>query len=513
VTVAVVSPSATGSGGAAVSLGITDAPGSEPAGTVVSTASPVEASGVNLVIALDRSGSIGAAQWNVQINQVADALEALSARFGGSATSVDVRIVTYATTATATRTFDLTDPALITTVRSLPYTGGVTNYGPALTLTEAFFDAQPRGEANFLYFITDGGPTDRGWPAVLNRLTDEATKGYDVQIEAFGIGSSIDFGTLRLLDPSPQLLSGANELTDAFTATPLYSADLVSLSIGLIADGVDRGVIATQDSPGVVSAGLVTTLSLADIAGLADLLGTRNRISATAGYDLDGDPRTIEIELFASEIFEKKATAQTLTGTGGSDLLFGSDAADDLTGGAGNDILLGFGGNDTIRPGAGLDTVLAGAGNDRIVVTAAETASASGQERIDGGTGRDTLDIDFGGDVNAGLLDLVDLRGIEVIDMQNGRANTLRLSLSDVLGLSDENDTRLEALIGGAVPNLRTILGDAGDSLVVEGATKTGSVTDGTNRFDVYSFGQGSDVLATLAVDADVAVSTQPSAT
>jgi VCBS repeat-containing protein len=509
VTVAVLSPSGSGSGGSSVSLDITGAPGAEPAGTVISTASPVDASGVNLVVALDRSGSIGATEWNVQINQVADALEALAQRFAGAATSVDVQIVTYATSATATSVFNLTDPNLISTVRGLPYTGGLTNYGAALTLTEAFFASQPPGEANFLYFITDGEPTDTGWPTILNRLKDA-----DVQIEAFGIGNRIDFDTLRIFDPNPEILAGASDLTNAFTATPLYSADLVSLKVELIADGVDRGVIATESSPGVVSGGLVTTLSLADIAGLADLLGTSNRISATAGYDLDGDPSTVEIELFDSIVLAKAETAQTLTGTAGSDLLFGSDLDDDITGGSGNDIILGFGGNDTIRPGAGIDTVLAGAGDDRIILTTAETASASGRKLLDGGEGRDTLQIDFGGDLNTGLLDLIDLRGIEVIDMENGQANTLRLTLSDVLGMSDETDTEIEALLGGLVPNARTILGDASDSLVLEGAVKSGTVTDGSGRtLDIFSFTNGSDVLATLAVDADVAVSTQAAVT
>ncbi|MGE5199115.1 MAG: VCBS domain-containing protein [Rhodospirillaceae bacterium] len=506
-TVAVVSESGS-SGGSSVSLDI------QPEGTILSTATPVDATGVNLVIALDRSGSIGATEWQVQVNQVADALQALAGRFAGAATSVDVRIVAYSTTATITPTYNLTDPALIAAVRNLPYTGGTTNYSAALTATEAFFDSQPQGEANFLYFITDGQPTDSTWPTVLARLNDEATKGYDVQIEAFGIGTGINFTTLSQFDPNPELLGGASDLTDAFTATPLFSADLVSLKVELIADGVSQGVIATEDSAAVVSSGLITTLSVADITGIADLLGTSNRISATATYDLDGDPSTSEVELFASSVFEKADTAQTLTGTGGSDLLFGSDFADDLTGGAGNDILLGFGGNDVFRPGTGVDTVLGGAGDDRIIISTPETASAQGTERLDGGTGRDTLDVDFGGDVNTGLLDLVDLRGIEVIDMQNGQANTLRLTLSDVLGMSNETDSAIEALLGGEVPNARTILGDATDTLVLDGAQKTGTVADAAgNSFDIYTFQGGSDVLATLAVDADVTVTSQSAGT
>jgi hypothetical protein len=108
----------------------------------------------------------------------------------------------------------------------------------------------------------------------------------------------------------------------------------------------------------------------------------------------------------------------------------------------------------------------------------------------------------------------VDLRGIEAIDMQNGQANTLRLALSDVIGMSQESDTDLEALLGGAVALGRTILGDATDTLVLEGARKTGTTADASgNTFDIYSFEGGSDVLATLAVDADMAVSTQAAGT
>jgi Ca2+-binding RTX toxin-like protein len=394
-------------------------------------------------------------------------------------------------------------------VRALPFLGTGTRYAPALALAKTIFDDQPKTEANFLYFISDGAVSIGSFTPTLASLTNEATNGYRVQIEAFGLGNRINFDTLRVLEPTPQLLDGAEALTEAFTATPLFSARLVSLSVDLIADGVNRGVIATEDTEGVTTTGLVTSLPLAEIDGLADLLGVSNRISATAGYDLDGDPLTTEIELFASGVFARSDTAQTVTGTAGSDLLLGGRLADDLTGGAGDDILIGFEGNDVIRPGTGRNTVLAGAGDDRIVVEGAETATGAGRSRLDGGTGRDTLDIDFAGDVNAQVLDLVDLSGIEVIDMRNGQDNSLRLTLSDVLGLSEESDPALEALLGGPVPFGRTMLGDATDTLVLEGAVKTGTAADGTgNSFDIYSFHGGSDVLATLAVDADVAVST-----
>jgi hypothetical protein len=80
--------------------------------------------------------------------------------------------------------------------------------------------------------------------------------------------------------------------------------------------------------------------------------------------------------------------------------------------------------------------------------------------------------------------------------------------------MSNESDSSVEALLGGAVPNARMILGDATDTLVLDGAQKTGTVADSAgNSFDIYSFQGGSDVLATLAVDADVTVTSQSAGT
>jgi hypothetical protein len=237
VTVAVLSPVSAGRRAArrcrSASRG-----GREPAGNGDLDRLAGRCHGVNLVMALDRSGSIGAAEWSVQVNQVADALEALAARFAGAATSVDVQHRGLCHVRDRRRTFDLTDPALITTVRSLPYTGGGTNYTSALTLTENFFDSQPAGRrTSSTSSRMANRPTAPG-PRSSNRLTDETAKGYDLQIEAFGIGGQIDFDTLSASTRRPKLLAGAGELTDAFTATPLFSADLVSLTVDLIADGV-----------------------------------------------------------------------------------------------------------------------------------------------------------------------------------------------------------------------------------------------------------------------------------
>ena len=504
-------------GGSQVSVSIYPDPESGPAGLIVATSTEPDPINLNLAFALDRSISITPDDWATQINSVADALEELAAVFGNSASQVDVNIIAYASQAVSAGTFDLTNPDLISAIRDLPLTGGGTNWNSALTTAETFFDSQPKSELNFLYFISDGIPTFPNWQTVLARMTDAETKGYSVEIEAFGIGQIVNIEAMKALDPDPTMLNGPEDLLAAIEASPLFAPELVDLSVRLIADGVDRGEVADESAPGISVEGFDTELALADIAGLAGLLGEENIISVTVGFDLDNDPATSEIELFTSQVFSRQGQAMTLFGTEVSDLLLGSDFADLLAGNGGNDIILGFGGDDTISTGTGLDHVRAGAGNDRIVLDSAEAPANGFANLVDGGAGRDVLAVSFGGDLTT-ILPLVDLSGIEAIDMENGVTNTLDLTLEDVLSLSDEADTELEALLGAALPESLTVYGDDSDTLTLVNGTKgtfidtEDTVTDGDGTtFDIYTYVDGGAVLATLAVDSDIAVSVAPS--
>ncbi|GGH32502.1 FecR family protein [Cribrihabitans marinus] len=517
VTVEVVNTSGTGGNGQLVSLAINaDPAGGAPAGSVTVTALPVAASEINLVFALDRSGSIGAQGWAEQTAAVADALDLLAAQFAGSATQVDVQIITYAGSVTTLPLADLQDPGLSAAVRALPFTGGSTNWTDALREAEAFLDGQPETEANFLFFSTDGEPTSGGWEAVLADLTDVGTKGYSVSIEAFGIGPDVDLVTLSQLDPTPTLLSSPTQLADALTETPIFNPELVAFEVTLEVDGVDQGVIADLDSPALVQNGLSYDLAFAEIAGLADLLGTSNRFSVRVGFDLDGDAATAEIELFDTEVFAPLPGAQSVAGAAGSEFLAGSALADTIGGAGGNDLILGFGGDDLLNGGSGVDSVLAGAGDDRLVVSGLNEGAG---DLLDGGAGRDVLQVDAAGDIGADLLPTLTLRGIEAIDMENGQANALDLSLSDLLDLSDTPDNALEGLLARALPESATIYGDTGDVLTLDGGAgsqvqATGeTVNDGAGHtLAIYNFVAGGSVLATLAVDADISVNAAPAA-
>ncbi len=509
----VVEATSGGAGEASVTVDVVgDASDSTAAGALVIDAEAADAIAVNLVVAMDSSGSIGAAAWTEQKEAVADAVAQLAQRFEGSDTEVEVQIISYSRAASAIGPFSLQDPALAEQILDLPFLRGTTRWDLALDEANEFFAAQPAGEANFLLFITDGVPTSEAWRDSLDALQNSPDAAFSLDIQAFGIGASYDPALLQEIDPEPTLLESSADLASALTATPVFSPSLISLDVALEVDGVDKGVIATETSDALTVDGIDYALPLASIENIDTLLGESNRISVTARFDLDGDRDTAEVELFKSDVIGKADTAQVVSGFADHDLLFGGQADDTIQGHAGDDVILGFDGNDTIDGGTGADVVLAGAGDD--VVRVGEV-SVEGLDVIDGGLGRDILDIDVAGNLTDDLIPSLDIRNIEAIDMENGLGNTLELTLADVVDLSATSDSQLEALLDAALPESAVIYGDAGDQLTLLGDAEGGfqkvagaPVDDGQgNTLDIYNYVQDGNVLATLGVDTDIEVS------
>ena len=119
----------------------------------------------------------------------------------------------------------------------------------------------------------------------------------------------------------------------------------------------------------------------------------------------------------------------------------GDATANSLTGSSAADVLLGAQGDDTLIGSGGADVLYGGAGDDEIRV------SDDAFQRVDGGTGTDTLVIDATA-TTTDLTTIADskLQGIEQIDLNSG-GNRLLLTPLEVLNLSDSSN-RL-AVFGG----------------------------------------------------------------
>ena len=495
VTVEVASENFTNPNGQTIAFGIDgDSPLSSGIGiaNVEIDVSEVSGAFINVSFVFDASGSLGALAYAEQMAAIQTAINDMRTQFANSQTQIDIQLVRFASVTTAVE-HDLYATALDNVAALLPFTGGGTNFDDALAEAEDFFNGEPSGDQNFLFFTSDGQPfgssaTNPPWQTTAQNLQNAG-----VIISAFGIGPNISSATLDQIDNTggSENVNQASDLSDAFSGTPIFAAELVDFSLNLVADGVNQGEIAGKDD--LVDDGVNSDLPLADVAGLADLLGEENQFTATATFDFDGNLGTTgdQITLFSAETISASANPVSKTGTVGNDLLLGGFQNDDIDGEGGQDILLGFSGNDTLEVS---DTTF---------------------HRVDGGTGQDTLVLD-GTDLDLTSFDLSKLASIERIDLKDGSADTLTLDFTAVMNLSEtvneELDDILEAFLGVGNAPEHSLVVDGGASDTVELVNDaSGSWTELAGPafagYDIYAFeSAGGAILAAVAIDDDVAV-------
>jgi hypothetical protein len=541
-----------------------DATDDAPAGSTTITRSTVESTPVNIVFAIDESGSF-TDEFPTAIAAIQSAVDLLRSEFAGASNEVRVSFVLFdggaqiiPNIAPETEgdppilSFDLNDEAGLNAAfaNDLKINGGGTSWVAALNATKDIFDnVNANGDGqNFVYFITDGVPSNSATD--IGQSLAALSNAHDPDILTFGIGTfnktllnaqyTVGGVTYYFDSDADQLPenggddsgagaqtiptgSGGDALFDALSATALFNAELVSFSMTLVSDGVDKGEIANKDDDAFLEDGLSFLLPLAGIDGIEDEIGTINDFEITSVFDLDGDNTTTEdqITIVRTERLSRPDEAVDLQGRddpeGGSevnealyaDLLVGGAENDTLSGGFGDDVLLGGGGNDEMRGGAG---------DDLLVVEGAPNAALP-NAIIDGGDGFDTLKFQVAGNLTDDILPNLTITGIEAIDMTNGFTdNQLDIALSDLATLLGQVDFSEE---GGAGPgpdlgDLPLILGEAGDEVTLtnsEGVITTGSSgTDPSTgeSYTTYEFRDGGidgAIIGMLAVDDDVTVS------
>ncbi len=417
--------------GQEVTLDLNAAPvDGNPAGAISIDLTSYDAPSVNLVFAMDASGSLGASAWLQQLDAVSNALEDIATRFDGTGIDIDVEVFSYSGATSqnnlrlqfvdgnpATLPQILTGPrraapsvdldlttlaGLQADIAQMTYTAGFTPWDAAFQQTEFYFDTQyvldGPDALNLMLFITDGnpGPTQQWAQPLANLLNDSFTTTisssgtpagtytpqsqfflpYAVDVQSFGIGSNLNLALLSQTDSDGQAtpVTSFGALSAALTGAGLFPATLIALDVTLEADGTDLGTIADETNPAVVAGTLEIDLALADLAGIEDMLGAQNEFAVTAIFDLDGDTGTTfdQVTLNSYELIGLGETAVTETGTSGNDLLMGSLAGDSIDGGAGDDLILTGGGSDTVIGGTGDDRLVGGADGDSFVFRAGD---------------------------------------------------------------------------------------------------------------------------------------------
>jgi hypothetical protein len=180
-------------------------------------------------------------------------------------------------------------------------------------------------------------------------------------------------------------------------------------------------------------------------------------------------------------------------GTAHNDIINGKSSAEIFIGGLGN---------DTLNGGGGADSFQGGSGNDQIHVASRNV------HLVDGGSGTDTLHLDFSGAIDLGNLDgkaatsdRGKITGIEILDVDNGLANAVTLHLADVLDLDVGNRN-----LGGvsSLDNVLKIDGNVGDTLKLFASEGWSAA----NNAILPGYAVYTDGAVKIAVDHDIAVST-----
>jgi len=179
--------------------------------------------------------------------------------------------------------------------------------------------------------------------------------------------------------------------------------------------------------------------------------GMHRALSFDNGYDVGGGAGMTDGSA-AISLFEIKFGTNTPSV---NSTIAGTSSGEALSGGSGNDVITGNGGADMIYAGAGNDTIVLNASNI--------TGLAQPSAYVNGGTGTDTLKLDGAGI----LLDFTGLPnkvvGIEQVDLTGTGNNTLKLSLADVIAVSDTHNLY--------------VTGNAGDIVQIKGASVTSTST------------------------------------
>ncbi|MEP2529984.1 VWA domain-containing protein [Shimia sp.] len=314
-------------------------------------------------------------------------------------------------------------------LRGLNDLGG-TDFEPPLQQAINFFNGQPAGESNYVFFLSDGVPFSSS-----NFLDEAATlrdsSGINATIRTFPIGSGASVTTLDEMDDgalndSSSRITDPGALSAALTGGGISPADVVELRVF-----VNGTLERTIPSSALVQTPFGLKYEV-DLTGLSTTDPETIRVVAIANDGASTRVQTSQVvenpQEDGNDVLFGGTGSDTLVGEGGDDALFGGMGNDLVNGGVGADTLFGGEGYDSLNGGRGADNLYGVTGNDVL-------SGQNGNDKLFGGEGSDTL---YGGDGN------------DTVHGGNGADKALLGNGADVFFDNDESgDAGRDTVFGG----------------------------------------------------------------
>jgi Ca2+-binding RTX toxin-like protein len=330
--------------------------------------------------------------------------------------------------------------------------------------------------------------------------------------QALGFNAFAATDTLVFTNPTSSghlttVLYNAATATSAATVTVIDNADGRSVTFNNNIQGLGGATSVFPDGSTMFIGKVGIADNFTGTAGGDGLFGG-NEVDPVTGLDVAGDTL---IGGSGADLIQGNRGDDSLNGGSGNDTIFGGQGNDNIDAGTGNNFVQGNLGNDTIVAGASTasaNTLLGGQGNDLIT-------GGLGNDILSGDLGNDTLSGHGGNDSLAGVGGndvIVGDIGNDTIDGGDGNDNITDLGGNNTIGGGAGNDTIVvtqNATVGVPLESSFIQGGMGNDTITVHGilANETILGGQGDDTINVDFVGNatidgnlGTNIIATTAL-------------
>jgi Ca2+-binding RTX toxin-like protein len=197
-------------------------------------------------------------------------------------------------------------------------------------------------------------------------------------------------------------------------------------------------------------------------------------------------------------------------GMQGTDWMYGDAGNDQLFDhinniGTGNDLFFGGAGNDELFSYDGIDALDGGSGTDLLSFRNVDGRLTQAGIELHGGSGIDTLEIEFAPGTVTTLIGLpVPIDGIEILDIEDKASTRWTLSFEDIRDMSDTNRLTIDGNTGDRISLDNFAETNLSGGEWVQGVTQT--TADPTESYAHYDYFRSGEVWASVSIDTDIQV-------